>query len=58
MVSNYNRGDTARGDAYGVGGLVAAVVLGGIALAVGGPTAGAAVFTATASAGAALGAPP
>ena len=35
MGTNYKRGDTARGDAYGVGGLVAAVVLGGIALAVG-----------------------
>ena len=58
MVSNYNRGDTARGDAYGVGGLITAVVLGGIAGALGGPVAGYTVFGATASAGAALGAPP
>ena len=47
MVSNYNRGDTARGDAYGVGGLVAAVIFGGIAFAIGGPKAGVAVFAVT-----------
>ena len=47
MVSNYNRGDTARGDAYGVGGFIAAVVIGGIAWAIGGPAAGTAVYVAT-----------
>jgi len=58
MVSNYNRGDTARGDAYGVGGIIVGAALGLIAGALGGPAAGAAVFTATASAGTALGAEP
>ena len=58
MVSNYNRGDTARGDAYGVGGIIVGAALGLIAGALGGPVAGYTVFGATASAGAALGAPP
>ena len=58
MVSNYNRGDNARGDAYGVGGIIGAVVLGGIAFAIGGPVAGAAVFTATAGGTSAMAAEP
>ena len=47
MGTNYKRGDTARGDAYGVGGFIAAVVIGGIAWAIGGPAAGTAVYVAT-----------
>ena len=58
LVSNYNRGDNARGDAYGVGGVITGVALGLIAGALGGPVAGYTVFGATVSAGAALGAPP